>query len=433
MSDISKASGSRSVRPYVVRPVRRRASAVDRAARRAAWRLLGKLEHGAITVVESGTSHRFGNPDDGVPHATVTLHSPGVYRESLLRGSIGLGGSYLDGWWEADDLTTFVRILARELPRLDPLRNGINRVTRPVTGPLRKVLRRENRRRDRQNIHAHYDLGNDFFEGFLDPTMLYSSAYFLRPDATLEEASVEKVDRICRKLRLGPADHVLEIGTGWGGFACHAASRYGCRVTTTTISAEQERFARQRVSERGLDHLVTVLGDDYRDVRGEYDAVVSIEMIEAVDWREYDRFFAACAERLRPTGRMALQAIIIGDQRFERAKTSEDFIKRFVFPGGCLPSVEAILASTTRSTDLSLLDLEDFGRHYAETLRRWRDNLHASRDRLIASGYDEVLMRLWEFYLCYCEGAFLERHVSVVQATFARPEWRPNQLGVRPT
>ena len=242
--------------------------------------------------MESGTSHRFGNPDDGVPHATVTLHSPGVYRESLLRGSIGLGGSYLDGWWESDDLTTFVRILARELPRLDPLRNGINRVTRPVTGPLRKVLRRENRRRDRQNIHAHYDLGNDFFEGFLDPTMLYSSAYFLRPDATLEEASVEKVDRICRKLRLGPADHVLEIGTGWGGFACHAASRYGCRVTTTTISAEQERFARQRVSERGLDHLVTVLGDDYRDVRGEYDAVVSIEMIEAVDWREYDRFFA---------------------------------------------------------------------------------------------------------------------------------------------
>lgn len=421
-----------TVRPFRVRPPRKRATLSDRAARSAIFALLAKLERGSVTVVEGGKRHRFGSADPQWPHSTVNIHSPAVYRHALLRGSIGLGETYIDGWWDADDLTTFVRVLARELPRLDPLRNGIDRVTRPITGPVRRLRRREDRHRDRRNIRAHYDLGNDFFERFLDPTMLYSSAYFASDRASLEEASTEKVDRICRKLGLGPDDHVLEIGTGWGGFACHAAARYGARVTTTTISVEQERHARERVHAAGLDHLVTVLGEDYRDLTGEYDAVVSIEMIEAVDWRDYDRFFGACADRLKPNGRMALQAIVIGDQRFERAKTSEDFIKRFVFPGGCLPSVQAILSTTARVTDLALVDLEDFGVHYAETLSRWAANLRANRAELLERGYDEPLMRLWDFYLAYCEGAFLERHVSVVQAVLVRPDWRAKGLGARP-
>ncbi len=420
-----------SVRPVTIRPLRTRPTAADRAARSAVFGLLARLRRGRVTLVEPDGHRRFGPADDTLPHATIRIHTPAVYREVLTRGSIGLGEAYIDGWWEADDLSALVRVLARELPRLDPVRNGVDRVVRPVSGPVRRLRRREDRHRDRRNIRAHYDLGNDFFERFLDPTMLYSSAYFADPAASLEEASREKVDRVCRKLQLGPDDHVLEIGTGWGGFACHAAARHGCRVTTTTISSEQERHARERVRAEGLEHLVTVLGEDYRDVHGEYDAVVSIEMIEAVDWREYERFFGACADRLRPDGRMALQAIVIGDQRYERAKTTEDFIKRFVFPGGCLPSVQAILATTARATDLALVDLEDFGHHYAETLARWRERLGKRADELVAAGYDEPLLRLWDFYLAYCEGAFTERHVSVVQAVFVRPDWRPAGLGAR--
>jgi cyclopropane-fatty-acyl-phospholipid synthase len=420
-----------SVRPVEVRPLPTRATTADRAARSTVHALLARLRRGRLTIVDPDGRRSFGPDDDTLPHATVRIHAPAVYREVVTRGSIGLGEAYIDGWWEADDLPAVIRVLGRELPRLDPLRNGLDRVVRPVTGPLRRLRRSEDRHRDRRNIRAHYDLGNDFFERFLDPTMLYSSAYFTGPEVPLEAASTEKVDRICRKLRLGPGDHVLEIGTGWGGFACHAAGRYGCRVTTTTISTEQERHARERVAAAGLGHLVTVLGEDYRDLEGSFDAVVSIEMIEAVDWRDHDRFFRACAERLRPDGRMALQAIVIGDQRYERAKTSEDFIKRFVFPGGCLPSVQAVLASTARATDLALVDLEDFGHHYAETLARWRERLDKHAAELDRLGYDEPLLRLWDFYLAYCEGAFTERHVSVVQAVLVRPDWRPPGLAAR--
>lgn len=427
-----RADRSPTVRPAGTRPLRRRSTPADRLARSALFALLERVERGRLVVVDDDGEHRFGPDGDHVdPAATVRVHSPAVYREVLTRGSIGLGETYLDGWWDADDLPSVIRVLARELPRLDPLRNRIDRLVSPVTDAARRRLRREDPTRDRVNIRAHYDLGNEFFELFLDRTMMYSSAYFADPAMTLEEASRAKLERLCRKLDLGPGDHVLEIGTGWGGFACHAAREHGCRVTTTTISAEQERYARDRVRAEGLDHLVTVLGDDYRDVRGEYDAVVSIEMIEAVDWREHDRFFATCAERLRPDGRMALQAIVIADQRYERAKTSEDFIKRFVFPGGCLPSVGAIVGATTRSTDLALLDLEDLGHHYAETLDRWRERLRKHEAELADLGVDDAFLRLWDFYFSYCQGAFAERHVSVVQAVLARPDWRPGGLGAR--
>jgi cyclopropane-fatty-acyl-phospholipid synthase len=413
-----------------VRPVARRPrpdpSRRDTAARTGVFALLRRIEDGRVTVVDDGRTFAFGKPSADLS-VTVTVHTAATYREVLTRGSIGLGESYLDGWWDCDDLTTLVRILARNLPRLDALRNGLDRVVSPATDLVRR-LRPEDPQRDRLNIRAHYDLGNDFFSLFLDPSMMYSAAWFSDPSDTLAMASDAKLARICRHLDLGPNDHVVEIGTGWGGFAVHAAREHGCRVTTTTISAEQEAYARDRVEREGLDHLVTVLGDDYRDLTGSYDALVSIEMIEAVDWREYDRFFSACARLLRPDGRMALQAIVLPDQRFERAKTTRDFIKRFVFPGGCLPSVEAILRSTTRSTDLAMTRLDDMGQHYALTLARWRERLFKHEADLADLGVDEAFLRLWDFYFAYCEGAFAERYVSVVQAVFARPGWRPTAI-----
>ena len=296
----------------------------------------------------------------------------------------------------------------------------IRSLTGPVADPIR-ALRPADRERDRINIGAHYDQGNEFFALFLDPTMMYSCAIFPHSASTLEEASVEKLEQICRRAQLSAEDHVLEIGTGWGGFAVHAASLYGCRVTTTTISREQYEFATERVREAGLEDLVTVLFEHYRDLDGQFDKLVSIEMIEAVDWREYDDFFASCARLLKPNGLCTLQSITVPGQRFERSKNVQDFIKAVIFPGGCLPSVEAILSSTARATDFDLIDLDDIGLHYAETLRRWRSALLANRDKLEQLGFDDVAARVWEFYFCYCEAGFDERVISDVQLVLARP------------
>ncbi|MFP4513611.1 MAG: class I SAM-dependent methyltransferase [Acidimicrobiales bacterium] len=414
---------STSVRPTSRRPHPRRTTPADHGARVAIFALLDRIQQGRITVEDPVGTRTFGPPDSDLA-VTVSVPAVATYRAVLLRGSAGMGEAYVDGWWDCDDLPTLVRILARNLPRLDRVRNGIGRFVSPATDLVRR-LRPEDPQRDRLNISAHYDLGNEFFELFLDDTMMYSSAWFADPADTLGDASTAKLERLCAKLDLGPDDHVVEIGTGWGGFAVHAAREHGCRVTTTTISVEQELYARQRVTAEGLDHLVTVLGDDYRELTGTYDALVSIEMIEAVDWREHDRFFATCGQLLRPGGRMALQAIVLPDQRYERAKTTQDFIKRYVFPGGCLPSVEAMVRSTARTTDLALVGLEDMGQHYAMTLARWRERLFKQEARLGDLEVDEAFLRLWDFYFAYCEGAFAERYVSVVQATFARPDWRP--------
>jgi cyclopropane-fatty-acyl-phospholipid synthase len=261
----------------------------------------------------------------------------------------------------------------------------------------------------------------------LDETMMYSSAVFAAPDMTLAEASTHKLDLLCRRLELGPEDHVVEIGTGWGGFAVHAAASYGCRVTTTTISRAQFTHATARVAEAGLAHLVEVRHDDYRDLTGTYDKLVSIEMIEAVDWRELDTFFSACERLLTPEGLMGLQAIVIPGQRYERVKNTEDFIKAFIFPGGCLPSIESITRSTGRVTDFTLTEVADYGVHYAETLRRWRANIHGRGDELSRLGLDGTFRRMWDFYLAYCEAGFDERDISVVQCVLARPGWRPTR------
>jgi cyclopropane-fatty-acyl-phospholipid synthase len=292
-----------------------------------------------------------------------------------------------------------------------------------LTAPLRGAahwLHRNTRAGSRRNIAAHYDLGNDFFELFLDETMMYSCALFERPDMSLAQASTAKLDAICRKLALGPQDHVLEIGTGWGGFALHAARGAGCRVTTTTISPAQYELARERVRAAGLGDRITVLLEDYRDLKGTYDKLVSIEMIEAIGHEYFGEFFRRCAERLVPGGPMLLQSITIAEDHYARARDEVDFIKRYIFPGCCIPSAGALVQAMSASSDLRVVDVEDIGPHYATTLARWRENFLARRDDVRALGYSAAFARMWEFYLCYCEAGFAERALGDVQMLLVR-------------
>jgi cyclopropane-fatty-acyl-phospholipid synthase len=404
---------------------------IDRTARAVVLGSARRFVADRLDIVEPEVTHRLGDdaPDElGRPalRATMTVLDQRAWRMVATHGSAGLGEAYFEGFWATDDLTAVLRILSRASRRTDRHRSSIQRVTGPATDALRR-LRRQDKRRDRTNIRSHYDLGNDFFEHFLDPTMMYSAAVFPTWDAPLEDASKEKLDRLCRLLDLRPDERVVEIGTGWGGFAVHAARHYGARVTTTTISAEQHAYATERVTREGLSDRITVLHDDYRDLTGTYDKLASIEMIEAVDWREHDTFFGHCRRLLGPDGLMALQAIVIEPQRYERAKNTRDFIKAFIFPGGCLPSMEAIVHSVSRVTDLTVTRVDDYGLHYGETLRRWRANLHHDEEALDAMGLDERFVRMWDFYLCYCEAAFDERSISVVQMALARPGWRPHE------
>jgi cyclopropane-fatty-acyl-phospholipid synthase len=402
---------------------------LDHAARAVAMRLGGAVTGGRLAVEDWAGRRRFGrwavDAQDRPPlGASVRVHHPGTYRRLLRRGSVGLGETYAEGWWDTDDLATTLRLLNRAVRRADPARQAVGRVTGPVTDRLRS-LRPASRDRDRANVHAHYDLGNEFFAALLDETMAYSCGIFPAADAPLDVASVEKFDRLCRMVGLGPDRHLLEIGTGWGGFAVHAARHYGCRVTTTTISDAQYRHAIERVREAGLADRIEVLPRHYRDVEGRFDAIVAVEMIEAVDWPEYRAFFGACRRLLAPAGRLALQAIVIPERRFDVAKRTNDFIREVIFPGGCLPSIDALTRAAARAADLRMVRLDDVGVHYAETLRRWRANLDAMDEQLPSVGADERFRRLWRFYLAYCEAGFDEREISVVQVAFAGAGWHP--------
>lgn len=386
-------------------------------------KLLGGLRGGEIELREGSGSVVLGRLDQRRPlRAVVEVRSPRFYRH-LLRGSIGLCESYLQGMWDCDDLVALTRIAAINVPALDRAR----RLAAPLLAPVQRLARRLSRntpRRARRRIEAHYDLGNDLFALFLDETMMYSCAVFERPGASLREASEAKLERICRRLALGPEDHVLEIGTGWGGFALHAASRYGCRVTTTTISRQQHAYAGERIAAAGLSDRVTVLLQDYRELRGRYDKLVSIEMIEAVGWRDFDTYFRRCSELLAEDGAMMLQAILIDDRAYEVEKAGRSFINTYIFPGGCLPSMQVIAGSLARVTDLRPVHMEDITAHYATTLAHWRARFLAARDRLAELGYDERFGRLWELYLSYCEGGFAERRIRDVQLLLAKPGFR---------
>ena len=392
---------------------------IDRLARRVLHDRFSRLAQGRLTITEGDDRLRFGPDNDGAPDARLTVCDPRFYRGVLLGGHLGAVETYLDGWWETDDLTAVVQLMVQNRAVLDSFEGGLARLTQPLRRAWH-VMRRNTRSGSRRNIAAHYDLGNEFFAAFLDDTLTYSCGIFERPDMSLREASIAKYDRLCRKLALAPEDHVMEIGTGWGGFALHAATTYGCRVTTTTISHEQHRLATQRVREAGLADRVDVLLRDYRDLEGRFDKLVSIEMVEAVGHRFYHAFFAKCADLLKPGGQMALQSITIDPRFYHQARREVDFIKRYIFPGANIPSVPVLRHAAERRAGLELLHLEDITPHYAETLKRWRENFLARWDRLRALGFSEEFRRLWEFYFCYCEGGFRERFLGDVQMVFAR-------------
>jgi cyclopropane-fatty-acyl-phospholipid synthase len=394
---------------------------LDSLARRAVLGKLTQLRGGQLVLVDGSDRHRFGSAGEELAEPIVVhVHDPRFYGDLAFGGSIGAGEAYIQGYWSTSQLVDLVRLLVLNMDVLDRLEDGYAR----LTAPLRKVLhaiRRNTRSGSRRNIAAHYDLGNEFFRLFLDETLMYSSAIFTRPDMSLYEAQLARLDLICRKLDLRPGEHIVEIGTGWGGFALHAAQRYGCRVTTTTISQEQYRLARERVSQAGLDGQIEVICTDYRDLRGSYDKLVSIEMIEAIGHQYFDTYFAQCSRLLKPHGAMLLQAITIADQRYESAKRSVDFIQRYIFPGSCLPSVGALSASIARASDMRVFHLEDIGPHYARTLHEWRRSLLASLPAIRALGYDDDFIRMWEFYFCYCEGGFTERVIGDVQMLLVKP------------
>jgi cyclopropane-fatty-acyl-phospholipid synthase len=383
--------------------------------------VLRRVHSGRIEVLEDGQRRAFG-PEDADLRATVTIRDPAAWR-GPLRGSVGLGETYVDGLWETDDLVALIRIAARELRQLDGLRGAVAR-PRGALHRLRHLVPENTRAKARAHISAHYDLGNDLFAAFLDERMMYSCAYFPQVDASLEEAQLAKLERICRGLRLGPESHLLEIGTGWGGLAVHAAREHGCRVTTTTISGEQRELAKQRVREANLGDRVKVLMEDYRDLRGRYDRLVSVEMIEAVGWQYFDDFFRRCSELLAPDGLMLLQAITIDDGIYEVEKGARSFANTHVFPGGCLPSKKLIADCVARVTDMREVWTEDITAHYPLTLAAWRERFLATWNRLRRHGYDERFRRLWTFYLSSSEAGFRERRIGDVQALFAKPEWR---------
>ncbi len=397
----------------------------DAMARRAGHAMLRQVTDGCLDVTENGNTTTFGSPASDL-RASVEICDPAAWT-TLLWGSTGFAQGYIDGLWATDDPVGVVRIVARSMRPLDRMRKRWH----PLLGSAQKVSRlvpRNTRDGARHNISAHYDLGNDLFASFLDDRLMYSSAYYPVPDVSLDEAQVAKLDRICRQLRLSPEDHLVEIGTGWGGMAIHAASEFGCRVTTTTISMEQREYALERVSQAGLSDRVEVLGRDYRDLRGKFSKLVSVEMIEAVGWQYFKTFFRKCSSLLEDDGLMALQAIVIDDELYELEKASKSFANTVVFPGGCLPSERVISELVTHETDMSVRWVDDITPHYSETLREWRQRFEAAWPSLRGHGYDERFRRMWTFYLAFSEGGFRERRIRDLQMVFAKPGFAPPAL-----
>jgi len=405
-------------------PSGKRARIGEKIARTAIFKVLGGLRIGSLALHEGQQSYHFGTPGiPGEPQAEVHIHDPAVYSQVLTGGSIAPGEAYIQGRWTSPDPVAVTRLFSANLPVLEELDARQSLVTKAIFA-LAHRLNRNSRDGSRTNIAAHYDLGNEFFRLFLDPTMMYSAALFDDHTRTLEAASEAKLDEICRQLELRPEDHLLEIGTGWGGMAIHAARHYGCRVTTTTISREQYEYARARVREEGLEDRVTVLCEDYRSLEGRYDKLVSIEMIEAVGHEYYQEYFSCCTRLLKENGKMVIQAITIADQRYDRARASVDYIKRYIFPGGCLPSLAVIADHVARHTDMQIVHLRDITRDYALTLAEWRLRFLDKLEAVSAMGFDDSFIRLWDYYLCYCEGGFRERIIGTVQLSLAKPGYR---------
>jgi len=394
---------------------------LDGMARKLVLGQLKKLRHGTVIVYDEGNRTVFGEPEavSGLS-AEIRVEHKSFYSDIAFGGSIGAGEAYMHGAWQCDDLVALVRILLRNRDVLDGMEEGMARLTRPLQ-KLFHWINRNTREGARRNISAHYDLGNEFFSLWLDESMMYSSAMFTDPAMSLHEAQMHRLSVVCDKLELGPGDHLVEIGTGWGSLAIFAAREYGCRVTTTTLSREQYDWASQRVREAGLEDRITLLLEDYRDLDGTFDKLVSIEMIEAIGSDQYDTYFAKCSALLKPGGRMLIQAITIADQQYDYAQRNVDFIQRYIFPGSCLPSLSVMTGTIAGVSDMLVTGVEDIGRDYALTLNHWRRNFFARLDEVRALGYPEPFIRMWEFYLVYCEGGFLERAISDVHLLAEKP------------
>lgn len=393
-------------------------------SRRFMLRVLSHIKVGRLTIHDGDNTYHFGHAEaPGEPQAEIVVHNPAAFGKVLTGGTIASGEAYIDGDWSTPDLTAVTRLFSANMDSMDAMQASQHWYTR-LALKLAHAMNRNTHKGSRRNISAHYDLGNDFFRLFLDPSMMYSAALFERAETTLEQAAIDKLDEICRQLELRPDEHLLEIGTGWGGMAIHAATHYGCKVTTTTISRQQYEFARARVRELGLQDRITLLLEDYRGLTGQYDKLVSIEMIEAVGHDFYSSYFQCCSRLLRRDGKMVIQAITIPDGRYERARRSVDFIKRYIFPGGCLPSLEVIARHLARDTDMQMVHLRDITSDYANTLAHWRQRFMQRLDEVRAMGFDRRFICMWEFYLCYCEGGFRERIIGSAQMSFAKPGYR---------
>jgi len=418
-------------------------STTDKWVRSLVLRHIGTMKRGSLIIEEQGEQHYFGRSgfeaegritreknDETIDvksgeeiNARIVVENSATYKAIALNGVVGAAEAYMDGHWTTPDLVSVIRFFVSNISQLKDMDNERSLPNKLALGLLERATR-NSIGRAKENISAHYDLGNDFFELFLDPTMMYSSALFKTDTMSLEQASVAKLDQLCQKLELNPDDHLVEIGTGWGGMALHAAKNYGCKVTTTTLSQRQREYTKNQVKQQGLEDKITVLLKDYRELDGKYDKLVSIEMIEAVGHQYFSEYFAKCSKLLKPTGLMALQAITISDQRYDQARKSVDFIQRYIFPGGCLPSLQVIADHTAKDTDMNLIDVSDLTRDYALTLKHWRESFLQNLDRIRDMGFDERFIRMWMYYLCYCEGGFRERVIGVYQIISAKPDYR---------
>lgn len=415
----------------------RAGSAAERLARSLVHSHLGKMRRGSLTLIEAESTMVFGETEDVVSSeaggaaidkadqisAIIEVQRPAAYTSIAFNGVVGAAEGFMDGHWTTPDLLSVVRFFVSNIAALKGM-DKERSLANSVALRLLSVVTKNSVSGSRKNISAHYDLGNDFFELFLDPAMMYSSAVFNGKDLSLENASVLKLETMCLNLQLSEKDHLVEIGTGWGGMAIYAAKNYGCKVTTTTLSQRQYEFTKKLVTRAGLEDKVTVVMKDYREMEGKFDKLVSIEMIEAVGHQYFSDYFAKCSSLLKPNGLMALQAITIADQRYDEARRSVDFIQRYIFPGGCLPSMSIISKHVAEDTDMGILSVTDISQDYAKTLGIWRDSFEAKIESVRALGFDERFIKMWRYYLCYCQGGFQERVINTVQMVIAKPDYR---------
>lgn len=394
---------------------------LHRIAKALVFRQLKKIDTGYISIQEGNKKFSFGKKGNLSAH--ITVHDPRFYGALAFGGSIGVSEAFMQKFWSVNDLTKLIRIMAINQNAMDQLESLFNVFLKPILKCLH-YLNQNSVKGSRINISKHYDLGNDFFSLFLDSTMMYSSAVFKNPQDSLYQGSMHKLEMICQGLELNAQDHVIEIGSGWGGFAIYAAQNFGCMVTTTTISKQQYLFVKQKIKDLKLTHKIKVLLSDYRHLKGQYSKLVSIEMLEAVGYQYYDTYFKVCSHLLKPDGIAFIQTITIADQRYEKAKHSVDFIQRYIFPGSCIPSLTALQNSITESSDLKIYQVRDIGDHYARTLALWRIAFFKRLSEVKALGFDDVFIRMWHFYLAYCEGGFKEKAISDIHLKLIKPDYR---------